>query len=103
VFLFRQGSYHYPVTNAAYNAPLQAYEPAYAATPDRLPAYNTIDMNVSKIFMLTQKTTAVAFISAGNIINRKNVRTYAYDFDYRTRQESLFSQRTFYCGLIINF
>jgi len=103
VFLFRQGSYYYPVTEAPYNEALAVYEPAYTATPERLPSYNTVDVSISKIFLLTQKSTAITFLSAGNILNFKNVRTYNYNFDYTQRNAYLFSLRTFYFGLIVNF
>jgi hypothetical protein len=103
VFLFRQGSYFYPVTEATFIPFLNAFEPTYADNPKRLPGYNTIDVSISRIFPLTEKLTAVAFASGGNIGNFKNVRTYSYNFDYTTRKEYLFSQRTLYFGMIINF
>ena len=103
VFLFRQGSYHYPVSATTFREDLQAYEPTTAQDPARLPAYNTIDMSVSRIFMLTEKASAVAFASGGNVFNMKNVRTYTYNHDYSARQAYLFSLRTIYMGLIINF
>lgn len=103
VFLFRQGSYHYPVVATTFRDDLQAYEPTTAQDPARLPAYNTIDTSVSKIFPLMQKSSAVAFASCGNIFNMKNVRDYTYNRDYSKREAYLFSLRTFYLGLIINF
>lgn len=103
VFLFRQGSYYYPVAGTAFHESLQVYEPIYAQDPERLPAYNTIDVSVSRIFLLTQKASAVAFASAGNVCNMKNVRSYTYSHDYSQRQAYLFSLRTFYIGLVINF
>jgi hypothetical protein len=103
VFLCRQGSYYYPVTRATYNSTLEAYEPTYHDRPERLPAYNTIDISISKIFLLAEESTAVAFFSAGNIINKKNVRDHTYNFDYTHKKENLFSQRTIYFGMVINF
>ncbi|MBT1700671.1 carboxypeptidase-like regulatory domain-containing protein [Fulvivirgaceae bacterium PWU4] len=103
VFLFRQGSYYYPVTATTFRDDLQVYEPTAAQDPARLPAYNTIDVSVSKIFALTQKSSAVAFASCGNIFNMKNVRDYTYNYDYSKRDAYLFSLRTFYIGIIINF
>ena len=103
MFLFRQGSYYYPVTATTFRDDLQVYEPITARDPARLPSYNTIDVSVSKIFPLTPRSSAVAFASCGNIFNMKNVRDYTYNYDYSTREAYLFSLRTFYLGLIINF
>ena len=103
VFLFRQGSYYNPVISASYINWLNAYEPTFASTPERLPDYNTIDISASKIFPLTDNITCIAFVSAGNIPNFKNVRAYTYNFDYSEKEKHLFSQRTLYFGMVMNF
>ncbi|MFZ6009458.1 MAG: hypothetical protein ACOYXT_03850, partial [Bacteroidota bacterium] len=103
VFLFRQGSFYRPVTSAEYNSSVDVFEPTYSSSLERLPSYNTIDLSISKIFPLTEKSTAIAFLSVGNLMDFKNVRDYTYNFDYTQRREHLFSQRTVYFGLIINF
>jgi hypothetical protein len=103
VFLFRQGSYYNPVVSASYVNWLNAFEPTYSQTPERLPSYNTIDLSTSKIFPLTEKITCIAFVSTGNIANFKNVRAYTYNFDYSEKSAYQFSQRTLYFGIILNF
>jgi hypothetical protein len=103
VFLFRQGSYFQPVINATYVDELQVYQPMYSETPTRLPSYKTIDLSISKIFMMSKKINAIAFLSVGNVANFKNIRAYDYAFDYIDKNENLFSQRTMYFGLVLNF
>jgi hypothetical protein len=103
IFLVRQGSYYQPVATAIFHNDLQAYEPVYSSASERLPQYRTVDVSVSKIFPLTRRSTAIVFASAGNIFNFQNVRSYIYNYDYSSRKEYLFSQRTFYFGMIINF
>jgi hypothetical protein len=102
VFLFRQGSYFPIITQATYSDSLDVFVPLYTKTV-RLPSYNTIDLSISKIFLLTEKSTAISFISAGNIFDFKNVRGYTYNVDYTIRKQNLFSMRTVYFGIIINF
>jgi hypothetical protein len=60
-------------------------------------------MSTSKIFLVTSKASAVAFFSAGNVCNLKNVRTYTYNYDYSVRKAHLFSLRTLYFGIMVNF
>jgi hypothetical protein len=103
VFLFRQGSYYFPLVSASYNDTFDAYEPSYSDRPERLPDYSTIDCSVTKIFLLTEKSTAVAFFSVGNIVNSKNVRDHSYSYDYSSKKENLFSMRTLYFGVVITF
>jgi hypothetical protein len=103
VFLFRQGSYNQSVSSTIFHDNLQAYEPVYEDDLERLPSYQTVDLSISKIFPLTKTSAAIAFLSMGNLGDFKNVRTYTYSFDYTSRKENLFSKRTLYFGLIINF
>ncbi len=102
VFLFREGSYYNPVSSASLNSNLNVYEPNYGQ-PNRLPAYNSLDLSLSKLMLLQKRYSSVAFLSLSNIINFKNVRDYSYNFDYSQRNQNLFSKRTIYFGLVINF
>jgi len=101
VFLFRQGSYFAPVTSTTFDNTLGVYEPQYG-DPERLPSYNIVDINLSKILMVGENS-AIAFLGISNILDRRNVRGYSYNFDYTTAEEDLFSLRTFYVGFIYNF
>lgn len=102
VFLFRQGSFYQPVTNASFDGTLNVYNPTYGDS-ERLPAYHLIDISISKIFLIQKRYSTIAFAGLGNIINFKNVRGYAYNFDYSEKEDELFSQRTIYFGMIFNF
>jgi len=101
VFLFRQGSYYTPVASAAFDPGLNVYAPTYGSS-ERLPSYNNVDLSVSKIFPLGP-TSAIAFMGLSNVVNFKNVRGYSYNFDYTKTMDDLFSLRTVYFGVIINF
>lgn len=103
VFLLRQGTYYYDVEHTRYDQALRVYEPIYVNTPARLPAYNIIDVTLTKIFPLSDKIVCVAFLSAGNVLNFKNTREFNYNFDYSQKQPALFSQRTIYTGIVFNF
>lgn len=103
IFLVRQGSYYQPVSSTIFRDDLQVYEPVYSIDAERLPQYKTVDLSISKIFPFTKKSTAVAFLSSGNIFDLKNIRTYVYNSDYTVQKEYLFSQRTVYFGIIVNF
>jgi hypothetical protein len=103
VFLFRQGSFYNAVDHVVYHEQTGVYEPFYSTDLTRLPPYNMVDLSASKIFMLTKKATAIAFLSIGNLPGFSNVRTYAYNFDYSLRSESLFAKRIVYFGLVINY
>lgn len=103
VFLLRQGSYYYAVERIRFDPPLQAYEPMYADEPSRLPSYNILDITLNKIFPVSKNIVGIAFLSAGNTLNFKNVRDYTYNFDYSQKQPLYFSQRTIYAGMIFNF
>jgi len=102
IFLFREGSFYQPVEHAFFNSPLQVYQPVYGA-PARLPGYNLLDFSLSKLFAIGEKASAVAFCALSNIPNFKNVRGYTYNFDYSEKQAELFTLRTLFFGMVLNF
>lgn len=101
VFLFRQGSYYVPVASATYDPAMDVFVPAYGP-PLRLPAYNIVDLSLSKVLPIGE-SSAVVFAGIGNILNFRNVRGYSYNKDYSATTDDLFSLRTVYVGFIINF
>ena len=103
VFLFRQGSYYYPVDATVYHNDTGLFEPLYAGYPSRLPTYNNIDFSASRIFMMNARTTAIAFFNVGNVGNFRNVRGYEYNFDYTAQRDQLFSRRVVYFGLVLSW
>ncbi len=102
VFLFREGSFYVPVVNSFFNSAVGAYQPLYGEQ-SRLPDYQLVDFSVSKLFQLGKNSTAVAFCGLSNVPNFTNVRSYYYNEDYSQRSEDLFSLRTIYFGIIVNF
>lgn len=102
IFMRRQGSMFDPVLQATYRPDLNAYEPAYG-NPQRLPDYYQFDVSLTKLFLLGKNGTGVLFINTGNVPNFTNVRSYTYNFDYSEKNKELFSLRTFYIGVMLNF
>ncbi len=102
VFLFREGSYYTPVISALVDESLNVYKPTFG-TPARLPNYNSIDLSISKLLLIQKKYSSVAFVGLGNLFDFKNVRDYNYNSDYSSQTTDLFSRRTIYFGLVVNF
>ncbi|MEQ8361476.1 MAG: carboxypeptidase-like regulatory domain-containing protein [Cyclobacteriaceae bacterium] len=102
VFLFREGSYYTPVISALLDESLNVYQPTFGR-PNRLPNYNAIDLSISKLLLIKKKYASVAFVGLGNLIDFTNVRDYSYNFDYSNPTANLFSRRTVYFGLVVNF
>lgn len=105
VFLLRQGSFYTPVDHAVYDQQLDAFEPFYFSidSQKRLPDYGIVNLNLSKLIPFGRQFTAVTFLGINNLFNRENIRDYAYSFDYSAKQPELFSKRTIYLGIILNF
>jgi hypothetical protein len=102
VWLFREGSFYNPVASARFDENLAVYEPVWGA-PERLPAYNLLDFSISKLLALGKKSSAVAFCAISNVPNFKNVRGYRYDFSYTEKIPELFSLRTIFFGMVVNW
>lgn len=104
-FSFREGQHYQPLQSTSYDTDLGVFQPEYAALNEqsRLPAYNKIDLSVTKLIPVNEKTNIIAFGSISNILNSKNTRSYAYNFDYSMRIAQYFSKRTMYFGVAINF
>jgi len=101
VFLFREGSFYQPVLNADFNSSVGAFEPTYGQ-PARLPNYNLLDFSISKLLAVGE-ASAVAFCGLSNLPNFQNVRSYSYNFDYTQKTAEVFSLRTIYFGVVMNF
>ncbi len=103
--LFREGTFFYPVLDAAYRPDLDAFEPRYAPLDEgqRLPGYNIVDLNLSKLIPASEKLTIIAFLGVGNAFDFRNRRAFSYNFDYSVATPELFSRRTVYFGAVINF
>lgn len=105
IFLHRQGTYYAPVTGRSWDNDLRVYAPQYAPADQslRLPDYNTIDLNLARVWPLSEKLSAVAFGSMNNLLNHRNVRTVNHNRDYSAEFYELFSQRTIYFGVVVQW
>lgn len=99
-YVFRQGTWFYPVTGAIYNERYEVYEPIAAPTQSRQPVYNLIDLSISKLLPLPKDDGLVLFASVSNVPDFKNVRVRAYHADYTSFENELFNRRTVYAGLM---
>ncbi len=104
-FSFRHGSYHRPIQEVIFDEELNVYQPIFSSVDDthRLPDYGIINLSVTRLFSVSESMNVIAFGSISNVLNKKNIRSYSYDFDYTNRTPRYFSQRTVYFGAMINF
>lgn len=105
ILLYRQGTFYNPVIDTRFDDQLGVYVPTYSTNvgQERLPYYGNISCNLSKLYTISGKYSAVAFAGLSNVIDRKNVRGYLYNFDYTERQNDLLSGRTLFFGTMISF
>ena len=105
ILLHRQGTFYRPVVNQRWDQSLQVYAPTYAPEEEaqRLPGYSTLDLSVSRLWPISERWTAVAFASMNNALNHENVRAINYTSDYQSSFYELFSQRTVYFGVVLQF
>ncbi len=105
ILLYRQGTFYSPVIDTRYDDQLRVYVPTYAGKEGmaRLPYYGNISCNISKLYTIADKFPSVAFAGLSNIVNRKNVRGYLYNFDYTGKTDDLLSGRTLFFGTMITF
>lgn len=99
-YIFRQGTWFYPINGGAFNQQYEVYEPLAAPTQRRQPAYNLIDLSFSKLLPLPKDDGLVLFASVSNVLDFKNVRDRAYNVDYTSFENELFNRRTVYAGLM---
>jgi hypothetical protein len=101
----RQGTWYQPVVSSVFDPQWQVFQPLYLVATDseRLPDYFSLSGNISRMFTLSDKLNLIAFISAENITNHLNVRSYTYNFDYSQKVNEQFTQRTFFVGCVLNF
>lgn len=103
ILVAREGTSLSDVASSVYNATLDAYEPRYAENLTRLDPYSNIGISLSKIFLISEDLSIIAFASLNNVFDRENVRNFKYTRDYSARINGLYSQRTGYMGAVINF
>lgn len=103
--LFRQGVYFDRVASAAYRPELEVFAPVFESRTmqERISPYQIIDLNLSRLFSINENITGVFFASISNILDRKNVRAFAYNSDYSETTPQLFSRRTVFFGVVLYF
>ncbi len=104
-WLFRQGVFYQPLSSTQFDSDLGVFQPFYQPLnqQERLPNYSILDVNISRVFLLSENSNLIAFASVSNAFNRENVRSVNYNFDYTEPFHELFSQRTFFFGFVLNF
>ncbi len=99
-YVFRQGTWHYPVLGAVFDAQYEVHVPYLSADQERNPAYNLIDFSMSKLISLPKNDGLVLFASVSNVLDWKNTRSLAYNADYSDYEPELFNRRTIYFGFM---
>lgn len=103
-FIWRDGTYYSDVSSVVFRPDLEAFEPTYSDTDYiQFDDYKSIDLSISKLIPTGEKTTIVAFASLNNLMNSKNARSIEYNADYSFSSTNLFSLRTFYAGIVVNW
>ncbi len=105
IALFRHGDFYLPVINSEFDEFTHVYRPLYdnLSSMRRLPTYNKLDLSISKLFSLTDKSNIIVFVNVSNLLNSKNVHSINYNSDYTGTFKEYYSKRTIYFGGLINF
>ncbi|MBN2519603.1 MAG: hypothetical protein JXB17_03785, partial [Bacteroidales bacterium] len=105
IALFRHGHYYLTVINSEFDEFSNVYRPIYdnLSNMSRLPAYNKIDLSISKLFSLAEKSNIIVYANVSNLLNSKNVHSINYNEDYTDTFKEYYSKRTIYFGGLINF
>lgn len=100
----RSGSYRPKIESALFHTPTETYQPVYENLENmsRLPTYSLWDLSISK-FTEIGDGVLIAFFSASNALNRKNVSGLKYDAELNVIGEKLFSRRVLFMGCVYNW
>jgi hypothetical protein len=104
--LWRQGTYAAQIAGTEFREDLIVYEPSFqpiSNETERLPLYQIIDLNLSRLFAISENMNGVLFASISNLTDRRNERGYTYNRDYTIREAQLLSRRTFFAGMVLYF
>lgn len=103
-FVWRDGTFYSDINSVSFRPDLDAFEPTYSnTTHSQFEDYQSIDLNISKLIPSGERTTIIMFASLSNIMNTKNARSVEYNSDYSSSSTNLFSLRTFYAGVVVNW
>lgn len=101
--LIREGTVASTVEGASYDEALDVYVPIFLAGGERLNTYANLSLGVNKFFAVSENFVWIAFVSVNNLLDRENARSFSFNREYTQRKEDLFSQRTLYFGVVLNF
>ena len=101
--VYREGLPYSELASASFDSDLEVYVPEYSENSARYADYFIMNLSVSRLFLVNEQFTMVAFASVNNLTNHDNVRGYRYDFEYDSRTADLLSRRMVYAGLQVNF
>ena len=105
IFIHRQGTHYFPVSGSNFNNEFDVYEPIYSGLENikRLPDYSVFDLSITKMWLINEDLILIPFFNISNFFNHDNVREINYSKDYSEQENELFSKRTIYFGVVINF
>jgi len=98
-YLQRQGTYWLPVIDAQYNPGIGLFQPIYSniTEGERIPMYRLLDISFSRPIDFW-KGSLIVFLSANNVFDFKNVRSFEYTPDYSDRNELHYNRRAIFFG-----
>lgn len=101
----RSGRVFTPVVGGQFQDNLNVYQPQFPSVihGERLPDYHNISLNMSRMQDIGERHSVILFLAINNLLNRENVRDFAYTPDYTERITEPFSLRTIYVGAVWNF
>ena len=100
-WLFRQGQYYQPLTGRQWEAAIDAYLPIYALADqgERLTPFQRADMGLSKT-ILFEDSFMIVYLNVNNVVNRENLRAFAFNNDYSQSFPTLYSRRVWFIGMV---
>lgn len=70
----------------------------------RGPAYQTLDLSLSRIYSFFRDNFTVVYLSLSNVLGRENIVRYTYSYDYdEVYQQKSFNTRAVYFGMSFTF
>ncbi|MEJ8582701.1 carboxypeptidase-like regulatory domain-containing protein [Riemerella anatipestifer] len=103
-YITRPGTLYTPIVSSVYEPIYNIYKPIYSnINSSRYKDYHLANLSISKNIKF-HKASSILFVGINNFLNIKNEKSYVYTTeDYSTKQNMLFSQRTFFFGMTLNW
>lgn len=98
--ILRSGNYYKPLVSSMYSHEWQIYVPQFDSRANQtLSPYLRMDAMVSKIIHQSKKASWISYLSIGNVLNRDNVKSINYNWDYQHAFHEYFQKRIIYVGI----